>query len=289
MHPHTHAHDHGPHDAHEHGGEHARPRVLPIDLVEVTTILALALFLLHSIASGRLVFFLAPAFLWLPPVAALLLIAMAAARARTLREHSHPACTCECHAADHSHTTPRGMRILYVIGLLLPIALALAVHPTQFSVRGLQKRRAPATARDAALERAVAYVLGIDAAPKGTPATKTSALGTEPTVPQILAASEEGLGPELDGLFVTILGQSTPRENAPRPAFDLYRLVVTCCVADAVALSIEVVAPPDTPIPTGRWLRAAGILRLEGEAGVKLPVLHAVGITEIPPPQNPYL
>ena len=52
-----------------------------MDIAEIAALVALAIFLLHSTFSGKLAFFLAPIFHPLPPLAAILLLAMAAARA----------------------------------------------------------------------------------------------------------------------------------------------------------------------------------------------------------------
>ena len=104
-------------------------------IIEVIVLLLLATFLVCSAATGRLRFFLAPGFVWLPPGAGMLLLAMSAARWLVVRAGGG---VCEC-GEDHSGSM--AMRWLYAIAIMVPLVFALAVNPRQFSSAGMQKRR----------------------------------------------------------------------------------------------------------------------------------------------------
>jgi uncharacterized repeat protein (TIGR03943 family) len=258
---------------HEHGsGE----RTLVV--MEVVSLLLLAAFLIFSAASDRLRFFLAPAFVWLPPAAAVLLMAMSAARWRA------GAAACEC-GDDHSGSTT--MRWLYAMVLVVPLVFALAVNPHQFSSEGVRKRTAPAAQRDAALERAMSWVLGIKSAADKRSAVP-SELSPEPTVAELMRALEGDGGRALTGRFVTVVGQCGADSATTGGRFELYRLVVTCCIADATAVSVEVVGLPTVTVEPGQWLRIGGVIAIEGGASLQA-VLRAATISKIPVPSNPYL
>jgi uncharacterized repeat protein (TIGR03943 family) len=262
------------HEPHAGGGR-------AVAVAEVVSLLWLAAFLIFSAASGRLRYFLAPVFTWLPPGAALLLAAMGVGRLLAFRAGGK-GCECDDH---HSGSIP--MRWLYAIVLAVPLVFALAVNPHQFSTEGVRKRTVPTAPRDAALERAMSWVLGLKR-PPGKVSAASSEVPAEPTVVELARALEGDSGHGLAGKFVTVIGQCGSDNETTGGRFDLYRLVVTCCVADATAVSIEVAGLPTVTIESGQWLRIGGVIRFEGGAGSQA-VLHAATISKISAPSNPYL
>jgi len=257
-----------------------RPGAATVILLEVATLLALAAFLAWSHFAGRLVYFLAPAYLWLPPAAAVVLGAMALARVVGMVRRRGP---CACEVAHSS----AGSQLLCALVLLGAVAVGGAVRPTQFSPEGMQKRRVPPVPRDPALERAIAWVLGErtdDAEQSGGAAT---ALPNNPTVLDLVALAGQAPRESLEGQFVTLIGQAAARDGAA-DRFDLYRLVVTCCIADATAAAIEVVPPPNAK-PAGGWVRVAGTIRFDDSAGPGAPLIRAASVQQIAEPNEPYL
>lgn len=246
-------------------------------VIEVVALLSLAVFLIFSATSGRLRFFLAPGFVWLPPAAAVLLLAMSAARFRA------GSAACEC-GDDHSGSTT--MRWLYAFVIIVPLVFALAVNPHQFSTEGVRKRTAPAATRDAALERAMNWVVGLKPAQTKRSAAP-SELPSEPTVAELMRALEGDGGRALAGKFVTVIGQCGADNATTGGRFELYRLVVTCCIADATAVSVEVAGLPTVTVEPGQWLRISGVIHFDG--GTAAPTLRAATISKIPVPPNPYL
>jgi len=113
-------------------------------------------------------------------------------------------------------------------------------------------------------------------------------LPAEPTVRDLLAVVEQGDQAVLSGRFVTLVGQCSSTGGDGR-RFELYRLLVTCCIADAQAISLEVVSPTSLPLDDGQWLRVGGVIRFDGSGGPTQPVLHAAKIEKIPLPARPYL
>jgi uncharacterized repeat protein (TIGR03943 family) len=249
--------------------------------MEITVLVFLAAFLAFSYFAGRVKYFLAPEFLWLPLATSVALLAMAAAR---LRSKDHGLAGCDCHE-DGVRQLPQS---LCVIMLVVPMVLALVVNPTRYSSEGRKKRSLSLPPRHAPLEQAMNWVLGIDTSEQGSRAESLT-LGPEPTVLELLTAVSGGYAGQLEGRFVTVLGQCDPSPGAQDGRFDLYRLVVTCCIADATAAAIEVVPSPGVAIETGGWVRVGGIIEFDSPLDPGLPVLHAATITKIAEPAEPYL
>lgn len=251
--------------------------------VEIATLLALAAFLLGTAWTGRVRLFVAPVYVWLPPTAGVLLSVMALARTAGLWRGET---TCGCGPATGGPTDLR--RISYAVVVLIPIALALAVQPQQFSTAGVRKRTAAVTARDRPLEQAMAWILGTrSSAARASSRAPVATLPAEPTVRDLLAIVEQGDQDSLAGRFLTLVGQCSSAGDDRR--FDLYRLLVTCCVADAQAISIEVVSPTALRVDDGQWVRVGGVIRFDGSGGPTQPILHAAKIEKIPLPARPYL
>jgi uncharacterized repeat protein (TIGR03943 family) len=260
---------------------HGDSRVAAVAVAEVASLLMLAVFLIFSGTSGRLRYFLTPGFWWLPPAAGVLLAAMGAGRLLAFRAGGRG---CECDAS-HSGATP--MRWLYAVVIVVPMVFALAVNPHRFSAEGVRKRTAPVAPRDAAVERAMNWVLGLQQLP-GSERVASGELPAEPTVPELARALEGDAGRGLAGRFVTVIGQCGSDDVTPGGRFDLYRLVVTCCVADATAVSVEVAGLPTVTVESGQWLRIGGVVRFDGGVGSQA-VLHAASILKISAPSDPYL
>jgi uncharacterized repeat protein (TIGR03943 family) len=254
-------------------------------MIEIGTLLALAAFLVGTWWTGRVRLFVAPVYVWLPPAAGMLLVAMTLARLSGLRRgEAH----CGC---GHPHGGPSGVRrVVYAVVVLIPVGLALSVNPQHFSADGVRKRTAPASVRDRPLEQAMAWILG-QKRPAQSVATAAAAvaLPAEPTVRDLLAAVEQGEQDALTGRFLTLVGQCSPWSDGDSRRFDLYRMLVTCCIADAQAISIEVVSPTAAPLDYGQWVRIGGVIRFDGSGGPTQPVLHAAKIEKIPLPSRPYL
>jgi hypothetical protein len=123
-------------------------------VIDVVALALLAAFLLITSCTGRVRLFVAPAYVWLPPSAGVLLLAMALARLVGLRRAAHLCCDDDCHSASNKK------RLMYATGLLIPVFLAVVINPQQFSAEGVRKRRAAMVARDHAMDSAVAWILG---------------------------------------------------------------------------------------------------------------------------------
>jgi uncharacterized repeat protein (TIGR03943 family) len=274
---------------------HAAGRTGMAAWMEIVTLLLLATFLAYSYFAGKLGAFVAPGYIWLTPAAALALAAMFLARllaalggGRSEHGHEHPAggaCDHSHAGGDHGGHLP--LAALAVV-LLAPIVLALWVNPQQLSAEGARKRRVPTPPRNVKLEKAFAWVLGLAAAEKDADAAAPT-LPKDPSVLDLLTAVEEGRGGAIEGQFVTVFGQCDLRSGRGDGRFDLYRLVITCCIADATSVSVEVAPSAGFRLEPSGWVRVGGIVKFDSPLDPALPVVHAATIAKISEPNKPYL
>jgi uncharacterized membrane protein YcgQ (UPF0703/DUF1980 family) len=139
------------------------------------------------------------------------------------------------------------------------------------------------------LEQAVKWVMGGKAAGKGGAGGGGVSLPKNPTILDVLNAAGEGNAKALEGTFVTVMGQCDLPDGAKSERFDIYRLVVTCCIADATAVAVEVARRPTVELENGEWVRVEGLIKFDSKIDPSIPVIHATVTTKIPELSEPYL
>ncbi|MEU7095656.1 TIGR03943 family putative permease subunit [Kitasatospora aureofaciens] len=85
----------------------------------------------------------------------------------------------------------------------------------------------------------------------------------------------------LRGHSVRLEGFVTPK---PGGMWQLSRVIVSCCAADARVVDVEIhsVGTPQA----NTWVTVTGVWR--PTAGTRVPALDVTGLTVIPQPKNPY-
>ena len=241
----------------------------------------LAAFMAFSFFSGRIRAFLAPDYVWLTPAAAAVLAAMFVAR---LFGYTRGAASCACHTGGSGGKTTSAC----AAALILPVVMALVVNPTQLSPEGARKRRVTPPPRNVQLEQAMDWVMGVKKAKKK--ATGTVTLPKNPTIIDLMTAAAEYHPDDLEGQFVNVEGQCDLISGAGGERFDLYRLVVSCCIADATTLPLEIVRPKKrVQLTPGGWVRVQGMIKFDNPIDPSMPVIEAAKISKIAEPSEPYL
>ena len=108
------------------------------------------------------------------------------------------------------------------------------------------------------------------------------------TLDLLFAAQEPGLRGEFENERVSIVGQYVPPRGGSEGGFDLVRMFVVCCAADARPLGIKVTGQP-VSVPRMGWVRITGIARFEDNGGVLEPSLELEKIEEVEPPRESFL
>jgi uncharacterized membrane protein YcgQ (UPF0703/DUF1980 family) len=75
------------------------------------------------------------------------------------------------------------------------------------------------------------------------------------------------------------------REGVPADEFMLTRLVISCCSADALGVSVRVVGSPPGRFSQGQWVRVTDSI---DSVGAEV-VVDASQVVLVPRPANPYL
>jgi len=93
----------------------------------------------------------------------------------------------------------------------------------------------------------------------------------------------------INGLYVETEAKlrNEPNRNTNGKRMRLFRLMMTCCAADAQAVPMTIEFDGDTPdIGHNSWVRVAGVMSYERENGVVYPLLKVKRIEEIPVPDG---
>jgi len=93
----------------------------------------------------------------------------------------------------------------------------------------------------------------------------------------------------LNGLYVETEAKlrNEPNRNAEGNRMRLFRLMMTCCAADAQAVPMTIEFDGElTDIGHNSWVRVGGIMSYEREHGVVYPILKVKRIEEIPVPEG---
>ena len=247
----------------------------------IVALLALAAFLGFSYFAGRTRMFVAGSYVWLTPATAMIILAMTAAQ---LMAQRRTPCGCACHGHQPVRIPPAAC----TAAILLGIGFAVTVNPRQYSADGVEKRRVSLPARDSELETAIAWILDRDS-PGQAAAPTPAPLAKNPTVIELLEAAAATPRSALEGQFVTVVGQCILRDGPSQQRFDVYRLVVTCCVADATAVAVEVARNTAETLDPGGWVSVGGVLKFDSQRNSSMPVIHAATVSKIAEPSSPYL
>lgn len=108
------------------------------------------------------------------------------------------------------------------------------------------------------------------------------------TLDLLFAAQEPGLRAEFENQRVSIIGQYVPPRGGEAGGFDLVRMFMVCCAADARPLGIKVTGEP-VAVPRMGWVRITGIARFEDNQGVLEPSLELEKIEEVEAPRESLL
>ena len=262
---------------------------------------------LYFYLSGRIASYLHPQFHVYVVVAGAGLLVLGALWWWASRETDAGCAEGGCH---HDGNEPRGGltagAILAFLVLLLPITAAAFISPSQFGEAMVMNRRVvtdvsqlpSAELPGGSWQDAPAWDDGVDSADESRPEdqeegveyftrTPDGAIQVE-TLDLLFAAEEPALREEFENQRVSIIGQYIPPRGGAEGGFDLVRMFVVCCAADARPLGIKVVGDP-VEVPRMGWVRITGVARFEDKGGTIEPRLELEKIEEVEAPRESFL
>ena len=277
------------------------------ELLTLVTLLLWATTFLYFYLSGRIASYLHPQFHVYVVVAGAGLLVLGALWWWASRETDAGCAEGGCH---HDGNEPRGGltagTILAFLVLLLPITAAAFISPSQFGEAMVMNRRVvtdvsqlpSAELPGGSWQDAPAWDDGVDSADESRPEdqeegveyftrTPDGAIQVE-TLDLLFAAEEPALREEFENQRVSIIGQYIPPRGGAEGGFDLVRMFVVCCAADARPLGIKVVGDP-VEVPRMGWVRINGVARFEDKGGTIEPRLELEKIEEVEAPRESFL
>ena len=252
----------------------------------------------YFVISGRLASYLHPSFHIWTAVSAVVLVLLAAGLL-FLPEHEDLECESCC---DHLHDqrTPVRSGVTAAI-LVLPIVLAASISPDQFGAVTVNNRGYIETINDLPSYRPYvepALPQSDDSQPSSAKEDDTSYISKNAagqikaqTIDLLYAAEEPGIRADFEGKEVEVIGQFMPaRENSTqKDRFNLVRMFIICCAADARPVAITVQTDEPHGVPEMSWIKVTGTASFPIESGRRVPLLVANSVTPCDPPEETFV
>jgi putative membrane protein len=263
---------------------------MKIDLRSYRTFQALILgglgiFLLAKIGDGRILLYINQRFVILMLAAAIVFLTLGqmilAARPRLERSEGtiqaghpddagHPA---ESGGTLHNHAGSRTVWGLWLLALPLLVGLLVPQRPLASSAAAL---------------RGFSSGAGLAISANGEDALAIPA--PQRNVLDWIRAFEAVKDPEiLNGQAADLEGFVYHDPRLPPGHFIAARFSVTCCLADAAAIGVEVDWTSSVSLADSAWVRVKGKMTVQENGGHKLPLLLANEIEPVQAPEQPYL
>jgi uncharacterized repeat protein (TIGR03943 family) len=190
------------------------------------------------------------------------------------------ACGVDC---EHAHGKLTAGGLLAFLVLFLPIALAARISPDAYGAVLMKNRGLRIDSQTAIDSRLPVSGQGRDASASLLPHDATPPLAVE-VGDLLLAAQQPGSMPRYDGKRVELDGQFFP---SGANSFELVRMLILCCAADAQPLAVRVETSQKLPSSDVAWTRVVGTVSFAKKGDAQVPIVTAEKIIPIPQPADP--
>lgn len=283
-------------------------------ILTLITLLAWGALLLWFRFSGRVAAYLHPQFHAYVAVAGAGLLVLAALWWWASRDAGgHEACGCCGH--DHDGHDDHGAHgrltagaVLGFVVLLGPMGAAALISPGQFGEAAVMNRgivtdvsQLPSAQPSFGQGWQNAPELGNENLPDITEWPAEEEEGVEyftrgpdgaiqlETIDLLFAAEEQALRDEFQGQPVSVVGQYVPPRRGGDGDFDLVRMFVVCCAADARPMGIRIKSPAAVEVPRMGWVRITGRAKFEMRNGRFEPSLEAEKVEPVAAPPERFV
>jgi uncharacterized repeat protein (TIGR03943 family) len=248
--------------------------------------------------SGRVASYLHPAFHFLTCMSGIVLLLLAAGILFLPTEEED----CSEAGCSTSHGQQKPVRsLLSAFVLIVPLLVAAVVSPDQFGEAIVKNRGYIEEINDLP-----AYKPSVD--PPLPAADSQGAAGADypgesylprneagqikaQTVDLIYAAEEPTMRADFEGKAVELIGQFMPErgDNAKGDRFNLVRMFVMCCAADARPVGITVQTAKPQSVVEMSWVRVVGKAAFPVESGRRVPIVLAESVSPCDPPEETFI
>jgi putative membrane protein len=235
-------------------------------IIQGTVLLAMAIFLASKLINGTLGFFINRRFVWLTAVTVIGLVLVAFSYLRPSRAHVH-------HHQESNRSLPSFVGSLLLVAI--PVILGLTVPPQPLGADAMGNR-----------EVNVGSLVSVASPANNAPFTVTG----EKNILDWLTEFQKNQNPDaFTGQAAHVTGFVYRDGRFGNVEFLVSRFVVSCCVADAMAVGLLVRWPDAGTLAADRWVDVTGHFE-PGEFNEKpVPVLIPDAVDLIDPPAQPYL
>lgn len=250
---------------------------------------------LYFFFSGRIASYLHPIFHLPVVLSGIILLCLAA----ILFAFPTPdeSCSPDCSTL---HPKPQKTHFLVWLILTLPLCIATISSPSQFTSSTILNRGIVDSADLLPTKKKPSSSQGMPVFPwlNDPSMDAASYLAQTPegliraeTIDLLFAAQEPQLRPDFENKQIEIIGQYLPEKTplAPADRFQLLRLFVMCCAADARPIGVSVQGKIPEPLPEMAWIKVKGIATFPKINARIYPVIQASSIEPCPPPQETFL
>lgn len=112
----------------------------------------------------------------------------------------------------------------------------------------------------------------------------------------LFASEDDTMRPVFEGKTIEMIGQFLPVKDAADGRFQLVRMFMVCCAADARPVGVSVLPPPAgaktataKALPEMSWTKVVGTVSFPMENGRRVPIVHAQTATQTDPPSEAML
>ncbi len=295
--------------------------------LSLLTLLAWGSLMLYFYYSHRLNEYLIPAYRPMVAVSGFLMLGIAASLVLGVRRGARWQLAAGLFADESggddlgSTARVRTTQILAFALLVLPIWAATGVSRDSFGATTMINRginsdpstlparssagvKAPAPAPAAAANKGSAFAIVEPPLPGATPIPadnsaldssqylKTTADGhvIAEVTDLLFASDDDSMRPAFEGKTVEMIGQFMPVKDATDGRFQIVRMFMVCCAADARPVAIHVLPPADGKLPGEMaWTKVVGKVTFPVEGGRRVPLIQGAQVVTCEPPSEAML
>jgi uncharacterized repeat protein (TIGR03943 family) len=224
--------------------------------------------------------------------------------------HGHQAC-CDDHAHDHGippghahqEAAHGGTALLgKTILLLIPLGIVLSGQGTAYSITTVQNRGVVNNINNLPSAKAAAGAVASGSfatTPSNARSDQPDSSSNPPSggpmplqvIDMLYAVQMPSYRSEFEGKQVELVGQYVPMTtgNPKGDRFQVIRMFITCCAADAKPVGVTVRYPKPLKVPEMGWVKITGLPTFPVEGGRRTALIEANKVEECPAPNEPFV